>query len=294
MWIVAEDSVTPKKPGSDGEDRLAVRRDRDGTLVAAAVIDGATDKSGRDYGGLTGGARAADCLVEAISTLPLSESLTAEEGVAHFTESMARLRKEWGIAGDDLLAPNASIALILPQLGQIWRVGDVHVSLRTKEGDYQDFPAVKHIDRINAAFRAAYWQCRLAQGDSPADIMGPDGKDTGREVTMPVLTNQDALANIDDDNPLGFGIIDGRSVPSRYVTTIPIPNGAQEIIVASDGYLSAAPSLEEANRALATVLENDPHLIGAHASTKGLTPGNRSYDDCAYMKLVPLSAFAMR
>lgn len=63
-WTVVE-HVTVAKGAAPNEDRLLIADN--GWL---AVIDGATDKSGRSYGGMTGGARAAGRVAVTLSSLP--------------------------------------------------------------------------------------------------------------------------------------------------------------------------------------------------------------------------------
>ncbi|WP_433256390.1 hypothetical protein ACQPYK_17310 [Streptosporangium sp. CA-135522] len=67
-WMVAEQAHAPKGAGC-GEDRLVVIDDEHG-IRCAAVIDGATDKSGRTYAGLSGGALAAECVAATLQWLP--------------------------------------------------------------------------------------------------------------------------------------------------------------------------------------------------------------------------------
>ncbi|MFC7640099.1 hypothetical protein ACFQX6_02915 [Streptosporangium lutulentum] len=58
-----------------------------------------------------------------------------------------------------------------------------------------------------------------------------------------------------------------------------------EVALASDGYLSAAERLRHAEDELAASLRADPMRIGAHPSTKGLTPGTVSFDDRTYVRV---------
>lgn len=55
----------------------------------------------------------------------------------------------------------------------------------------------------------------------------------------------------------------------------------------TDGYLSPAASLAEAERELAESLARDPLRIGEHPSTKGLRPDANSFDDRTYLRFTP-------
>ncbi|KPI02973.1 hypothetical protein OK074_5123 [Actinobacteria bacterium OK074] len=280
-FTLTEHASTPKLPDSQGEDRLlnTLTAD-DGFLRCCAVVDGATDKSGRDYGGLSGGARAADRIVTTLQNL--SADSTAVGILDAVTGGLAALRTEWGIAADDLLAPSAVVAILLPDRRQIMRVGDVHIGIRRRNGAWEYFPAEKEIDGVVASARAALLHALRADGADPADLARTD---PGRAMMMPLLRVQNSLANR-DGSPYGFGVLDGRPVPYRYLEIIELDDTVTEIVLASDGYLSAAPTLEGAERELADDLTADPLRIGLHASTKGIGSGASRFDDCTYARLV--------
>lgn len=125
-WELVEIAVRPKLPDGDGEDRVTVTYDDVG-MTRCAVVDGATDKSGRDYAGMTGGARAAECVLRCLETLPPD---TDPSSALHaVTKWLSLLRQAWGIATDDPLAPSAVAAVFMPHRRQIWRVGDVNVAI---------------------------------------------------------------------------------------------------------------------------------------------------------------------
>ncbi|MDG4795207.1 protein phosphatase 2C domain-containing protein [Micromonospora sp. WMMD1082] len=277
VWTVAEQQQIPKGSGR-GEDRLVLRREGSG-LRLGAVIDGATDKSGRDYGGRTGGAIAAQCVADALAEHAVDLSPT--DAVAMVTDRLAALRRRWAIDPDDALAPSAVAAVVVPRRGEIWRVGDVHVALRRGAGDWQVYPADKTIDRVVASARAALLHCLLAAGASAADLAATD---PGRAMVMPLLRAQGVLANRDDEHPLGHGVLDGRAVPARYVEVIPVPPGVREVVLASDGYLTPAPTWAAAESELAASLRADPLRIGPNPGTKGLAD-SYSFDDRTYLRL---------
>jgi hypothetical protein len=276
-WTVAEQAQVPKGAGR-GEDRLVVIDDDQG-IRCVGVIDGATDQSGRTYEGLSGGALAAECV--ATSLRDLTAGTGPRTAVAAISADLARLRRDWSIAEDDPLAPSAVAAVLLPRRRLVWRVGDVHVAIGRVDG-WEHHRGDKVIDRVLAGARAAYLHCLLADGHSATELAR---EDLGRALVLPVLRRQSILANRQEDGPLGFGVLDGRRVPDRFVEVFPLDDGVLEVALASDGYLSAAGRLRQAEDELTASLLADPMRIGAHPSTKGLTPGANSFDDRTYIRV---------
>ncbi|MEV6868872.1 hypothetical protein AB0M44_48885 [Streptosporangium subroseum] len=276
-WVVAEQAQVPKRAGR-GEDRLVVIGDDRG-IRCVGIVDGATDTSGRTYEGLSGGALAAESVAASLRDLAAYTGPVA--AVAAVTAGLARLRRDWGIAEDDPLAPSAVAAVLLPRQQLVWRVGDVHVALG-RAGGWEHHRGDKAIDRVLAGARAAYLHRLLARGHSAADLAR---KDMGRALVLPALKRQSLLANRDEAGPLGFGVLNGRHVPDRFVEVFPLDEEVLEVTLASDGYLSAAERLGQAEDELAASLRTDPMRIGAHPSTKGLAPGAISFDDRTYIRV---------
>ncbi|MEU9705795.1 hypothetical protein [Streptomyces sp. NPDC047981] len=277
-WTLVERAETPKGPTGPGEDRLLIAGDPS-DVTCCAVVDGATDKSGRDYGGMSGGSRAADQVIATLTMLPATA--TPSDALAMVTAGLAALRRRWGIESDDLLGPSAVAAVLLAGRRQIVRVGDVHVGIG-RDGVWEYHPADKDVDRAAAGARAALLHCLLAQGADPARLAATD---PGRHMVSEILTAQNALANRDDASPFGFGLLDGRPVPRRHVEVFDLDDTVDEVVLASDGYLRPAPTLETAERELAADLAADPLRIGAHPSTKGVAPGSSSFDDRTWVRL---------
>ncbi|KUO14762.1 hypothetical protein [Streptomyces dysideae] len=191
-----------------------------------------------------------------------------------------RLRRQCHIEDDDLAPPSAVAAVVVPGLRQVWRVGDVHVAV-SRAGRWEQYPADKSIDEAASAVRAAYLHCLLAA--APRRELPPQGP--GRQLILPLLRYQTLLANR-ADLPYGYGVLNGTPVPERFIETIDLDDNAEEVVLASDGYLSPAPCLEQAEADLAASLAADPLRIGTHPSTKGMAPGARSVDDRTYVRLV--------
>lgn len=293
-WSVAEQHLAPKDPEAGaGEDRLVVLRDRLGALRCVAVIDGATDKSGRDYGGLSGGERAAEQVADTLTRLSIDAG--PQQAVREITADLARLRARWGIATDDLVAPCAVAAVMLPQQGLVWRVGDVHVALARSpngaapglQGGHERGPGLrwehhggdKPLDRVLAGARAIYLHCLLA-GDGDPGVLAVE--DPGRALILPVLQRQSLLAN--QAGPYAYGVLDGRPVPEQFIEIFPL-EGVEQVVLASDGYLRAEASLAVAEHRLAVSLAADPLRIHEHPATKAVRPGAASFDDRTYTRL---------
>ncbi|WP_443224492.1 hypothetical protein [Streptomyces sp. 4N509B] len=271
-WDIVERFSAAKGSLAPSEDRLVVAAN--GLIIA---VDGSTDKSGRDYGGLTGGAMAADCVAATLAAMP--PDTAPANAVAGVTNALAKLRTTWGIAANDPLAPSAVAAVVVPQLDLAWRVGDVHVGLRAG-GEWRQYPARKAIDDVLAATRAAYLHCLLEAGHDPAEL---SASDPGRKVILPVLEQQGRLAN--KQGPYGYGVFDGTPIPAAYIEVFDLGR-IEEVVLATDGYISAAATLAEAEEELARSLADDPLRISTHLGTKAVRPGAASFDDRTYIRLL--------
>ncbi|MGW7521788.1 hypothetical protein ACWGJ2_40110 [Streptomyces sp. NPDC054796] len=163
-----------------------------------AVIDGATDKSGREYGGLTGGARAAQCVRDALARM--APGTTPGDAVEQITAALAELSTQGGVPAGDTVAPSAVAAVVVPSLRPVWRVGDVHVALRHGTA-WWHLHAAKRVDDVPAGARAAYTHGVLAGGRSGEEIAEHD---PGRAVILPVLKEQGRVAG--RAGTFGYGI----------------------------------------------------------------------------------------
>jgi hypothetical protein len=61
---------------------------------------------------------------------------------------------------------------------------------------------------------------------------------------------------------------------------------AGELVIASDGYPVIERSLARSEATLARLLAKDPWCVGELLGTKGVGPGQVSFDDRAYLRLV--------
>lgn len=275
---VLEAASTPSKAGGVGEDVCYVREE-DGTVIFGAVIDGVTDKSGVLYDGKTGGRIAAEVVAQVVSQL--DPEVTASDAVAQITTRLRRVQGELGISLNTLTPPSASVLILSGTRREVWRVGDSHIGLITN-GIHSSYPGDKAIDVATSMARSAFTACLLALGDDPR-ILGET--DPGRDFILPLLQMQNALANSNEVSPFTYGVLNGTKVPERHIEVLALPRKGCEVILASDGYLHAAPSLREAEKDLQSSLRKDPLRIGEARGTKALKPGANSFDDRTYLRV---------
>lgn len=102
--------------------------------------------------------------------------------------------------------------------------------------------------------------------------------DTAREAIIP-----DMLRAMQDQNKT-YAVIDGFSIPQEKIKVIPADAGSMEIVLASDGYPFLHPTLSESEEHLKAQIANDPLNIDTFKATKGITDGNLSFDDRAYIR----------
>lgn len=269
---VVEQQVVGKDPERNTCEDVIVT-----TADFTAVIDGATDKAGIDFDGRTGGLLAAEAVRDAL--LELDREAELPDLVRLATSRLVGDLGSSGVEVDILVddGPSASFVVYSSERREVWRVGDC--SWLSEAGT---FPGGKAIDSICANARSALLHALLEDGVSEAELLA---RDPGREMVMPLLRNQHVFRNLaDSSSDLVFGAIDGREVPERFLEVWPIGD-ARELVLASDGYPELKPTLTLSEEALADDLAKDPLRIGTHASTKGVVPGQRSFDDRAYLRI---------
>lgn len=82
-----------------------------------------------------------------------------------------------------------------------------------------------------------------------------------------------------------YAVIDGFPIHMPGVRVINAGTPDAEIVLASDGYPFLCPTLQESEEALARQLATDPQNVLTFIATKGITEGNASFDDRAYVRV---------
>ncbi len=246
----------------------------DGPFVA--VFDGATDKSGVRYDGRSPGRFAADIGAAALAALPPEAG--ARAAIDHVATALAEAVAAVAPGtGRPDMPPCFAMVVYSRHRHEIWRVGDCPFGI----DDRADEPT-SPIDRATIAARAAYLHSLIAQGATVESLVADD---PSRPLLAPMFRAQCALVNRTDDNPYAYGAIDGSPVPDRFVEVVPVPAGARSVVLASDGYPELLGTLAQTEQALARLLAADPLCIRLRPNTKGIGPGQISFDDRAYVRL---------
>ena len=97
---------------------------------------------------------------------------------------------------------------------------------------------------------------------------------------LPYLKAYTSLAN--RNVPFGYDVIDGGNINPDHVQIYAVQRD-DRVVMASDGYPKLFDTLEETEIYLKEALESDPICIGLLRGTKGINPGNVSYDDRTYV-----------
>lgn len=263
MITVLEKFVMGKQPNKDLCEDLIYADEWFG-----AVVDGATDKTGATYDGLAGGRFAAAVIAEALSAL--DPRATAREAVDMLTGALAE-----HVEGGPADRPSAAVTIYSDHRREVWQVGDVSW---TTCGGVLRAATRKDVDVAAAGVRSALLQSLLNEGMSFSEL---SRSDPGREAILPLLESQYHLRNA--TGRWSYGALDGTRVPDRHVGVFAVPSSETQLAIYTDGYPQPACTLAEAEIALASGIDADPLCIGELMGTKGLRPGNVSFDDRAYL-----------
>jgi len=257
---------------SDGEDSLFVSEN------FAAVMDGATSKSTRKYNRVSPGRACSQMLTKALEDLPTTS--TANQAVEYLTSAVFAMYTALGVEERVREVPSerasASIVLYSRFRNEIWMVGDCQCRVGTTV-----YSNVKPVDTLLSDIRSLFLQTELRLGKSTDELRAHD---TGREFILPLLERQSLFQNSFEETGYRYGVIDGFQVPESEIKVVKLQD-ATSVILASDGYPVVCETLEESEAFLEKILRTDPLCFQTFKSTKGLQPGNGSFDDRAYLRI---------
>ena len=248
----------------------------------AAVIDGVTTKSDLKYTNETSGKACTQLIKKALENLP--ERSSAHQAVECLTAVVFSMYSNLGIEEQVLNFPaqraSACIVIYSNFKNEIWLVGDCQCRV-----DGTCYSNAKPIDTLLSEIRSLFIQTELKAGKTTETLQV---NDSGREFISPLLERQSLFQNSLEKNEYTYGVIDGFKVPEREIKVIKLSHPTS-VILASDGYPLLFDTLAESENYLKKMLINDPLCIREFKSTKGLKPGNVSFDDRAFLSIQPSS-----
>lgn len=247
------------------------------TAYYAAVIDGATPKTTFRYADdETPGHLAARLLCQAIETLP--PDIDATTAIRILTLALHQENV------DAASRPIASMVIYSASRHEVWMVGDCHFATLDKDQQMTGYhDNAKSIDQVLASWRRDIILSALDRGlCKRGEILNDD---PGRRIIQPYITQQVRYQNLDSEHRFAFGVLDGEPVPERFIQKYSLPQSVKQLILATDGYPELQPTLADSETRLRQLLATDPLCIGALLGTKGVKPGQVSYDDRTYLRL---------
>lgn len=164
-------------------------------------------------------------------------------------------------------------AIVFSRLNrEIWMVGDCQCLIN---GELFDNP--KPAEAELAAMRAEEVKRLLAEGMSQDELLR---NDIARQVMIPRMVESMKQQNIT------YSVIDGFPIARQAIKIIPLDFRPWDIVLASDGYPTLCPTLEESEQKLQEQREKDPLNIGPDfQATKAFHPDYNSFDDRSYLRL---------
>ncbi len=159
---------------------------------------------------------------------------------------------------------------------QIWRVGDCQYRFggTTYRNDLE-------LEEIGARQRAVWIHSLLVRGQTADDVMASE---TYATMFLPFFAPLLDFANR-PDHRFGFGVVNGMAIPDKFIEVHDIPPAVPEIILTSDGYPLVCDTLADSEDALMALVKTDPLCINENITSKGLMPGQVSFDDRTWLRI---------
>jgi hypothetical protein len=288
MEIIETYLSSKKGNKTGGEDRLILGPNFYG------VVDGATDKSGNNWGTeqtpKTGGQVLADIVKSNLEKENTPNNKTLEQKLNLIN---SQIHSAANTANIDLRIENnradAGFAAYTPKDKCIYHIHDCVFGFVKEDGEFEVHTNDKQLDQLTSSIRKQMNEWYLSQGINPFE----NGKDLGREYIMPMLKNQQTVQNQGfESNEEWMNGIPKSTVAYRtingfktQVSKTKIPKGTKEIIISSDGFKTLKPTLQQTLETLKFQLQNDPHCMNELLSTKGLNQNQISFDDMSYIRI---------
>lgn len=236
------------------------------------IVDGASDKSGVDYDGHTGGWLCKETILSVFAEASGGES--PEQLLDRINTKLRQTYQRYGV--DYIEKPEFRFSAVLIWYSfrhrTLYALGDCKARIDGKLYNAEE----KGVDKLNSEFRV---QVLKMLG---ADVTKSVPRDLGREYILPLLKAQSRYQN----NPkapegLQYWVVDGTEIPSQKILRWTFEEEPEVIELSSDGYAEFPQEAEVSGyeRLLAELLKEDPGMTWRVKSTKGVKKGNVSFDD---------------
>lgn len=247
----------------------------------AAVVDGCTNRIKLDGVTPSAGVVARQCIISALEDLDPRAS--KEEAFSAMNSAIHRWYVKHNHLGkaeaDAAYRPTAYAAVVSAYHRQVWVLGDcqalVNGNLVTRH---------KAIDTLMEDLRAMMIEHALLQGETMESLLADPQPIQSRLEELMRL--QSAFQNASSHYGFSYTALDGFFSDFSAIQTLDLPSGPIEVVLASDGYPSLYPTLQETESALYAILQGDPLLTFRFRATKPLVPGNLSFDDRSYLRII--------
>lgn len=238
-----------------------------------AIIDGVTSKSQIRWNGQPGGIFAADLLENILSHL--KEDATAISFIEQTTKAFS---DACSIVEVKTPADRIQACCVVYSVSrrELWFVGDCKAMVDSVEVANPGLDG----EQVYSQARALFLECELAKGKTLEELATHD---SGRDFILPLIRDYLIFAN-NSLSPYGYSVFNGLPIPMSLVHIVPLTPGPHEIALASDGYPLLLPSLEESEKHLRRLLEEDPMCFRTNMRPKGLMNGYSSFDDRSYIR----------
>ena len=173
--------------------------------------------------------------------------------------------------------PAASAAVYSRHQQQVWLIGDCQCM-----ADGVLYENDKPAEAVNAAKRSRFiHQLFKERNENYAQESNLTKElqvhDIGRDYII-----EDIVKSMQGANST-YAVIDGTPIYKKGVRVIDVSN-VHELVLATDGYPFLKSTLKDSEKALATLLYNDPLCVNEYIATKGMMKGYQSFDDRTYIR----------
>lgn len=270
MQVIEQFTEGKKGDPALNEDAIVVTPD------FIAVFDGVTSAPGETLQGKTTGRFAAEFFATAIKSLPADiDAATAVKNLtAAFNPAAEKAAKDDGKDFANMRRPAAAMVLYSRAREEIWRIADPACMV-----DGVAHEKELEVARNRGLIRQMLLNIEIAKGATEDELLNEDRTSA---LIAPVMAGCKIFTN-NDSHPYGYSVLNGMPIPESLIEVFSV-KGAKEIVLASDGYPKILPTLKESEAYLKKVITEDPLMYKLTAGVKGVSPGNVSFDDRAYIR----------